>query len=96
MITSLIEILELLNFGHMTTSTTKFESRDKTLLVTSWTKPLFQNTFILRRSKEAIFADIIKIVTISNKAIFKDSKKAKRIRNYESKCNLYLCFLKKY
>ena len=38
MITSLIEILELLNFGHMITSTTKFESRDKTLLVTSWTK----------------------------------------------------------
>ena len=33
MITSIIEILELLN---MTTSTMLFESRDKILLVTSW------------------------------------------------------------
>ena len=36
MITSLIEMLDLLNFGHMTTSTIQFESFDKTLLVTSW------------------------------------------------------------
>ena len=38
MITSLIEMLELPNFGHMTASKIQFESRDKTLLVTSWTK----------------------------------------------------------
>ena len=38
MITSLIEMQELLNFGHMTTSTKQFESRDKILLVTSWIK----------------------------------------------------------
>ena len=31
MITSLIEMLELPNFGHMTTSTIYFESRDKIL-----------------------------------------------------------------
>ena len=37
MITSLKEIQELPNFGHMTASTLKFESRDKILLVTSWT-----------------------------------------------------------
>ena len=35
MITSLIEMLELPNFGHMTASTIKFESRDNILLVTS-------------------------------------------------------------
>ena len=29
MITSLIEMPELLNFGHMTTSTIQFESRDQ-------------------------------------------------------------------
>ena len=29
MITSLIEVLKLPNFGHMTTSTITFESRDK-------------------------------------------------------------------
>ena len=29
MITSFIEMLELSNFGHMTKSTTYFESRDK-------------------------------------------------------------------
>ena len=36
MITSLIELLELSNFDHMTTSTTKYESPDKILLMTSW------------------------------------------------------------
>ena len=34
MIASLIEVLDLPNFVHMTTSTIKFESRDKFLLVT--------------------------------------------------------------
>ena len=38
MITSLIEMLELPNFGHMTTSTILFESRDKILLVKLWTE----------------------------------------------------------
>ena len=33
---SLIEILELPNFGLMTTSTIQFNSRNKILLVTSW------------------------------------------------------------
>ena len=41
----------------------------------------------------AIFADIIKIITRFIKQIFKDSRKAKRIRNYVLKCNLYLYFL---
>ena len=31
-------MLELPNFDRMTTSTIKFESQDKALLVTSWTK----------------------------------------------------------
>ena len=38
MITSLVEILELSNFGHMTTSTIQFDSLEKILLVTSHTK----------------------------------------------------------
>ena len=37
MITSLIEMPELLNFGHMTTSTIQFESRDQNFLVALWT-----------------------------------------------------------
>ena len=41
----------------------------------------------------AIFADIIKIITRFIKKIFKDSRKVTRIRNYVSKCNLYLYFL---
>ena len=81
MITSLKEMLELPNFGRITTSTIQFESRDKKLLVTSWIeimtpKPFFQNSFILRRSREANFADIIKIATIFNKTTFKDSNAA--------------------
>ena len=38
----------------------------------------------------AISAGIIKIVIIFIKAIFKDSRKVKRISNYLSKFNLYL------
>ena len=41
-------------------------------------------------SKVANFADIIKIVTMFVKTIFKDTKKVKRIRIYAPKCNLYL------
>ena len=88
MITSLIVMLELPNFGHMTTFTVWFESHGKILLVASWTEimmsqPLYQNAFILRRPKVANFADIIKI----------PAKKVKRIGNYVLKCNLYLYFL---
>ena len=46
-----------------------------------------------KKGGAAIFADIIKIVTFFSKAIFKDSRKVKRIRNYTSKCNLYIYFL---
>ena len=38
MITSLIEMLELPNFGHMTTSTMVFKSRDKIQLLSSQTE----------------------------------------------------------
>ena len=89
-------MLQLPNFGHMNTSAIQFESRDKILLVTSSTGivtfSLFQNN-ILRRPGVAIFADIIKVITMFIKKIFKDSRKVKRIRNYVSKCNLYLYFL---
>ena len=91
-------MLQLPNFGHMNESTIKFESREKILLATSSTLImtsyiLFKNTVILRRPWVAIFANIIKILTRFVKEIFKDSRKVKRIRNYESKCNLYLYFL---
>ena len=36
MITSLIGMPELPNFGHVITSKTKFELRDEILLMTSW------------------------------------------------------------
>ena len=48
-------------------------------------KLLFQNAFILRKPRVAIFADIIKIVTMFIKKMFEDSKKVKRIRNNASK-----------
>ena len=56
-------------------------------------KTLFQNTVILRRPGVAIFADIIKIITRFIKKIFKDSRKAKKVRNYVLKINLYQYFL---
>ena len=49
--------------------------------------------FYLRRPDVAIFAVIIKIVTMLIKAILKDSRKVRRIRNNVSKWNLYLYFL---
>ena len=90
-----MDVLKLPNLGHMTISKIQFESCEKILLVMSWTeimmsKPLFQNIFILRKpSRVAIFADIIKIVNMFIKKIFK----VERFRNYRSKCNLYLYFL---
>ena len=45
MITSLVEMLELPNVGHMTISTTQFESRDKVLLVTSWAETMTPNLY---------------------------------------------------
>ena len=38
MTTSLTEILQLSNFGHMTTATLQFDSHEKFWLVTSWTE----------------------------------------------------------
>ena len=38
MITSLIEMLELPNFAHMSKFTIEFESYDKILLVVPWTE----------------------------------------------------------
>ena len=46
-----------------------------------------------KRAWLAIFADIIKIVTMFIKTIFENSRKVRRIRNYVSNCNLYLYFL---
>ena len=97
MITSLIEMLDLPNVFRMTASTIYSGSLDETLLVKSWTKnhvPIIfiSKTFMLRRPRVAIFADINKIVTMFIKTIFEDSKKVKRIKNYISKCNLYLYF----
>ena len=36
--TSLVEMLEYRNFRHMSSSATRFYSRNRTLLVTSWTE----------------------------------------------------------
>ena len=83
MITSLIVVLELPNIGHMTTSRTQYKSLIRILLVTSWVeiltlKPLIQNNFDVRRSRIAIFADVIKSLTMFVKTIFKSSKNVKK------------------
>ena len=46
----------------------------------------------LRKSGVAICADIIKLLAIFIITIF-NSRKSKMIRNYVSKCSLYLYFL---
>ena len=47
------------------------------------------NIVILRRYREANFADILKIATMFIKTSFKDSKKL----NFALKCNAYMYFL---
>ena len=58
-------------------------------------EPLVQNNFILRRPSVAIFADIIKIVIIFFKTIFKGSREVKIIRNYinfiKNENPVYIC-----
>ena len=43
---------------------------------------IFQNTFILRRSRVANFTDIIKITNTYIKTTFKDSKEAKKNQKF--------------
>ena len=50
----------------------------------------FQNTFILRRFGVANFADIIKIVTMFVKTIFKDPRKVKKIEIMYQNA-IYIC-----
>ena len=85
MTTSLIVMLELRNFGHITIFTIQFKSSDKAFLVASWreimTSQLFnQNAFILRRPAVINFADIIRIPTMFIKKPLR-LKKVQRIRN---------------
>ena len=53
---------------------------------------LFFKKAFFKKTWVAIFADIIKIVIIFIKTILKDSRKVRRIRNYESKWNVYPYF----
>ena len=84
MVTSLIEMLE-----------------KWILRVTSWTKimtsePLFQNNFfqnnfIVRRPRVAIFAVIIKFVTMCIKTILKDSKKVLKELEIKYQNAIHIC-----
>ena len=58
-----------------------------------WRHSIFFKIPLFYEGGVAIFADIINIVTMFIKTIFKDLIKVKRIRNYVSKCSLYLYFL---
>ena len=49
--------------------------------------------FYFKKDWVAIFADIIKVLTMFIITIFKDSRKVKINTNYVSKYNLYLYFL---
>ena len=97
MIISLIEMLELPNFGHEITSTIQSESRDKffcDVMDRSYDVPAFISKYLFeRRPRAANFADIIEIAIMFIKPTIQDSKKVQRIRNYVLKHNLYLYFL---
>ena len=54
---------------------------------------IISESLYFKKPKVTNFPDIIKIATMFIKATLKDSKKVKRIRNYDLKFNLYLYFL---
>ena len=98
MITSLLEMLELLNFirfnlikynlNHITNFC--WWRHEEEL----WFHKLYFIMSLFWEGLELpIFADIIKIAAMIIKKTFKDPKKVKRIRNYVLKCKLYLYFL---
>ena len=84
MTTSLTEMLELPNFGHVAISTIKFVSHGQML----WYYKLY-----FKKPSVAIFAEIIKIVIMFIKTIFKDLKEVKILRNYIPIFSIYLYFL---
>ena len=53
-------------------------------------QPLFHNTFILRRPRVPIFADIIKIVSMFIKKLFRGSKKLKELEIMYQR-TIYIC-----
>ena len=78
--TSVIEMLELPNFGHMNTSTIQFESHDKIFqnaVDTNYDVVTFISKYIYFKKAQS-FVEIIKII-ITVKAVFKDSKKVKKL-----------------
>ena len=54
---------------------------------------MFQNTFTLSKPRLAVFANIMKVVTMFRKTICKDSLNINITRNYVPKCNQYLYLL---
>ena len=85
MITPLKEMLQLSNFGHMTTSAMSLESRNETLLVTSWTE-LMMSYLNLKKAQSSQFCRHQTIQKLS----LKRQKKVYMIINYALKCSLYL------
>ena len=78
--TSVIEMLELPNFGHMNTSTIQFESHDKIFqnaVNTNYDVVTFISKYIYFKKAQS-FVEIIKTI-ITVKAVFKDSKKVKKL-----------------
>ena len=89
MITSFIEMLELPNVTHMTTSTVWFKSYDNILFVTyrNYDAITFtSNRFILRGPGVPNFDDIIKTAVMF----------VKTIRKYVLKCNLDVAIISWY
>ena len=84
MLTSLIEMLKLPNFGHMTTCTISFESRDEFFSVRSWIEimtswSLFENILILRRPRKGLLLISSKVWSFLLKQSLKTQKMLKEL-----------------
>ena len=97
MTTSLIEMLELPNFVHMTKSTIWFEWRDKILLVTSWTESwrynfYFKIPLFWEDLEEPFLVTSSKLLPCLLKKSLKTQKKLKELEiMYQNP--IYICIL---
>ena len=84
-------MLQLFNFGHMTTSTIKIESSFHGQKL--WCHNLRFKILCFKKARVVNFADISQFVTMVIRTNCKDWKKVKRVRSYLIKGNLHLYFL---
>ena len=91
MATSLIEIIVLTNFGHLTTSTIEFDSNNKVLLMSTGGHVIlfyFRIPIHLTRLRIAKFADIIPIYVVQKTSTVNGATIARMLNIIRERLNI--------